>query len=593
MEPGRANAHWILFRRKMQRTRIEKLMKAIFSSLAAIALAAASMFCTTNACAQIPGVSEIHGDTSRMLLGSGTGVTIGIVDSGVNAAHPALAGNDSQSNPRLVAQANFVSSEPGNTGQDAFGHGTSVASVALSSDSVFTGLAPDARYINARVLDSNNSFFGDTQVMNGIGFALSHGSDIVNLSLNFDSPSNNGNNRLDLMLDWAASTLGTNFTVSAGNINAHRDANGFVVLDENPPRPVRSPASAYNVVAVGRTGTPPGNPLGPISTPPNLIYNQVFITSASGPVDSPSGISNRDKPDVVAPGTAETVANANFQSQGDLWNTGLNGTSFSAPMVAGMMAQQIDYGRTHGLSTNPLVIKATLMNSADHVLEKNGNVWHPNASSVVGGVLQVTSPLDTDSGAGQINGLRLYDQYSAGQQAPGTVNLVGWDLHTIVGVSSLIYTINTPLTTGSLLDVTLDWFRHVTWTDTNGDSIANGADSFIQSEALDNLDLTLLVDGLPVAKSMSTIDNVEHLDFAIAQDGTYSIQVDRLDVPGSGSDELYGLAWNVAAVPEPTAIVLACIGIAAFGLRSIRRLTSTHRAAHAVPLDGENFRHVR
>jgi hypothetical protein len=256
----------------------------------------------------------------------------------------------------------------------------------------------------------------------------------------------------------------------------------------------------------------------------------------------------------------------------------LNGTSFSAPMVAGMMAQQIDYGRAHGLSTNPLVIKATLMNSADQVLEKNGAAWHPNASSVVGGVLQVTSPLDTDSGAGQINGLRLFEQYSAGQQGPGSVNSVGWDLHTIVGVSSLSYTINAPLAAGSLLDVTLDWLRHVTWTDTNGNGIPDGADSFTQSEALDNLDLTLLVNGTPVAKSMSTVDNVQHLDFPITQNGVYTIQIDRLDVPGSGSDELYGLAWNVAAVPEPATIILACCGLVAVGLRPIRRKQFVGRA---------------
>ncbi len=392
-------------------------MKAANRAIAA-ALWTAVLSSAQAGSAQIPGLAAVHADDSRVLFGPGTGVTIAFVDSGMSTTHPAIAGTDSLGNPRLVAQANFVTSEPSNTGQDTFGHGTSVASMAISNDPTFTGVAPDARYINVRVLDSQNAFFGDTAVINGIGFALANGADVVNLSLNFDSSSNNGSNRLDLMLDWAASSLGANITVSSGNITAHRDANGFAVLDENPPRPVRSPAAAYNVVAVGRTGTPPGDPLGPINSPSTLLYNQVFITSAAGPVDSPSGFSNRSKPDLVAPGTAETLANGLFQSQGNLWSEGLNGTSFSAPLVAGMMSQQIEYGRAHGLSTSPLVIKATMMNSADHVLEKSGAAWH-QTGSVVGGVLQVTSPLDTDSGAGQINALKLFSQYSAGQQAPG------------------------------------------------------------------------------------------------------------------------------------------------------------------------------
>src|SRR3954471_14253418 len=82
-------------------------------------------------------VPAIHGDISRNLLGDGTGVIIGIVDSGIDVTHPALAGNDSLGSPRLVAQKNFVLSEPGNTGDDVFGHGTWVSSIALSSDPVY------------------------------------------------------------------------------------------------------------------------------------------------------------------------------------------------------------------------------------------------------------------------------------------------------------------------------------------------------------------------------------------------------------------------------------------------------------------------
>ena len=54
-------------------------------------------------------VLAIQGDVSRQLFGNGTGVIVGIIDTGVRATHPALAGNDSQGHPRLVAAANFAS----------------------------------------------------------------------------------------------------------------------------------------------------------------------------------------------------------------------------------------------------------------------------------------------------------------------------------------------------------------------------------------------------------------------------------------------------------------------------------------------------
>jgi hypothetical protein len=48
----------------------------------------------------VPG---IHGDASRTLLGDGTGVVIGFIDSGIDDTHPALAG-------RMNAEKNFVTS---------------------------------------------------------------------------------------------------------------------------------------------------------------------------------------------------------------------------------------------------------------------------------------------------------------------------------------------------------------------------------------------------------------------------------------------------------------------------------------------------
>ncbi len=102
---------------------------------------------------------------------------------------------------------------------------------------------------------------------------------------------------------------------------------------------------------------------------------------------------------------------------------------------------------------------------------------------MVGGVLQVTAPLDTDSGAGQVDGARLFQQYAAGQQGPGTVNSIGWDLGSISGVASTFYNIGTPQLAGSQIDVSLDWLRHIDWTDNNHDNVANFGDTFTAQHA--------------------------------------------------------------------------------------------------------------
>lgn len=554
-------------------------MKASFYALLAAGVSLLAMLLgILPAQADDADVLAIQGNVSRQLFGSGTGVVVGIVDSGVASSHPALAGNDSQGNPRLVAAANFVNDgDTSATDNSVEGHGTLVTSAILSNDPVHTGMAPDARYVNARVLNVNDQFgtsdAPESAVINGIGYAVSQNVNVMNISLNWGpGVATNGSDGIDLILDWAVQQ-GINITVSAGNIAAHRNAAGDVVFDESPLAPVTSPGSAYNVVTVGRTGAAPGDQLGPVDSNTVYNYNQVHIDSRSGQWTFPNAPLMRDKPDLVAPGTNITLANNDFVP-GDpstYWTAGLNGTSISAPLVAGMMAQQIGYGQTHGLSTNPLVIKATMMTSADQVLNKDGSAWQPYASSVVNGVLQVTSPLDTDSGAGQVDGARLYQQYTAGKQGPGSVNSIGWDLHDISGVTSTTYSINTPQVAGSQISVSLDWLRHIDWVDSDHNGVADSGDSFT-SHTLDQLNLSVLVNGNLVAESMSAIDNEQFLNFLLPQSGTVSLEIDELNVAGAPMAETYGLAWNVSAVPEPCAIVLAACGAIFLGrFRRLRR----------------------
>jgi subtilisin family serine protease len=481
-------------------------------------------------------VPAVHGDLSRLRLGAGTGVVIGIVDSGIDDLHPTLAGNDSLGMPRLVAEANFVTSEPGNTGDDVFGHGTWVASVALGGDPTHTGLATDARYINARVLNSGNGFPNDSPVRNGIGFAINEGADVLNLSLNFFAPLNSGNTQLDMMLDWAAFSRRISCALCVGNIST---GDGSVV--------VRGPGSAYNGVTVGRT---------------TFDYSRVHPDSATAFTSN-----HRMKPDVVAPGSLLTLANDDWEGAAPDWDSNLSGCSFATPHVAGMMAQQIDAGRRLGLNTDPLVVKATLMNSAAKIPDKAGNAWAPSLSVDGGGSISFTEPLDTDSGAGQIDGRILARQYLAGEKAPGLVAPIGWDFNTIAPSQSVDYAIEPFLAAGSPLTATLAWYRHIGRND-NGNGLVDGGDSFFLQQLFSNLELQLFRDGALVAASTSSADNVEHLHITIDRPAQYTLRVSGLSVFSSAEE--YALAWIAIPGPEPGTHILAWLALLGLALRHRR-----------------------
>jgi hypothetical protein len=400
-------------------------------------------------------------------------------------------------------------------------------------------MAPDGRFISARVLDTNNGFPSDVPVRNGIGFAVDQGADVLNLSLNFFAPNNSGSSQLDLMLDWVAQERGVSCALCAGNISTG-----------NGSTSVRGPGSAYNGVTVGRM---------------TADFSRVHFDSSIAFTSN-----GRMKPDVVAPGSALTLANDLWETQAD-WDTGLNGCSFATPHVAGLMAQQIEAGNRLGMSTDPLVVKATIMNSASKIPDKQNNPWEPNSFTNFGGLYSTSQPLDPHSGAGAVDGLALAAQYLAGEMAPGLVESVGWDLNTVHNLQYVDYVIEPNLILGSMLDVTLTWYRDVGRND-NGNGILDAGDSFFERWPISNLNLQVLQDGDIIAQSVSSVDNIEHLHIPINQVDQYTLRVYGQNVHGLvGDGERFALAWYGTAVPEPTNLLLAVMAAASlFGI-GVRR----------------------
>lgn len=140
------------------------------------------------------------------------GVLVAVVDSGVDAAHPAFAG-------RVVGQHDLVGD--GETG-DPQGHGTHVAGTAAGgaidcgAGPATIGVAPTAYILSVRVLDARGrGTVGD--VVDGIRYAADRGAAVINLSLGSDvTIVDGGSDDLLAAIDYAWSK-GSIPVLAAGN----------------------------------------------------------------------------------------------------------------------------------------------------------------------------------------------------------------------------------------------------------------------------------------------------------------------------------------------------------------------------------------
>jgi subtilisin family serine protease len=106
----------------------------------------------------------------------GAGVTIAVLDTGVDLDHPDLAG-------RIVPGIDIRNEDADPT--DDHGHGTAVAGTAaatVDNGIGIAGVAGEASIMPVKVLSASGSGF-DADIASGIVWATDHGADVINLSL--------------------------------------------------------------------------------------------------------------------------------------------------------------------------------------------------------------------------------------------------------------------------------------------------------------------------------------------------------------------------------------------------------------------------
>ncbi|PRY25852.1 subtilase family protein [Pseudosporangium ferrugineum] len=254
----------------------------------------------------LDGKRELRLDESAALVGApaawaagltGAGVPVGVIDGGVDTAHPDLAGR--------VEQRDFT----GTGLTDATGHGTHVASTIAGggqrSEGRYRGIAPGARVFSGKVCPDR--FCPESAMLEAMRWmAADLRLRVVNISIG--APDEPGTDPLEQAVDTLSREYGTLFVVAAGN----GGANGAV----------ESPASADAALAVAAT-----------------TKKDVVADYSSGGPRADAGVF---KPEIAAPGSDITAAAAASVDSGSGY-VALSGTSMAAPHVAGaaaILAQQ-------------------------------------------------------------------------------------------------------------------------------------------------------------------------------------------------------------------------------------------------------------
>lgn len=206
------------------------------------------------------------------------GITVAVIDSGVDPAHPDLVA-------KLVPGWNFLGSNTDT--HDVLGHGTAVAGVAAAdtNDSIGVAGVGWANTIMPLVVvnSSNSATYAD--IASAVNYAADHGAKVVNMSLGGTSYSSTLQNAVNYA--WSKGLV---LVAAAGNCSCSTPA---------------YPAALNNVIAVSAT-----------DSSDNLASFSSFGSFV----------------DVAAPGTPIYTTN-NGGGYGN-WQ----GTSFSSPQVAGLAA---------------------------------------------------------------------------------------------------------------------------------------------------------------------------------------------------------------------------------------------------------------
>jgi hypothetical protein len=355
-------------------------------------------------------------------------------------------------------------------------HATACAGMAAGTNSIFRGIAP-----SAGIYSANSRNYYPENISAALDAAVAN-ANVLNNSWGMGCGDNGLMDIHARHADYIVRYIWDTVTASAGN-------NGLCPGTEY----VTSIGTAYNIITVGNY-----DDAGTVTSTDNVMNPK------SSYKDPPSIHGDREKPEVAAPGTNITSTIMTTPGNCDTADVG-SGTSYSAPMVAGLAADLIQVRPT--LAIYPESMKALILAGARDNVE--GAVsWSEK------------------DGAGGVNALASYEsavnnRYRWYWATAGTFNSSGFFNIDMGWVNA-----------GQRVKVALVW-------DSNA---SPGSNNYSVDWLFADLDLNVVGPG-DVQWSSSWDNSYEVVDFTAHASGNFQIRVKKYRF--DGSDEFFAVAWSL------------------------------------------------
>lgn len=267
-------------------------------------------------------------DKLKAVYGSGEGVRIAVIDTGVNISHPDLEGAN------IVDAYNVLDPKKPQDVTDNVNHGTGVVGLiaARENNSIgVAGIASSATIVPIKVMDDKENGSLD-DILKGLNYAIQKECKIINMSLgSYTASAFVAGSPFQNAIDDATSK-GFIIFASAGNNGEKANGNAY-----------NYPASSENVIGVGSVGYPESNQA-------TRILKRFLKTPISN---------YNDKVDVMATG-GYVLYLKNDGTYG-----AAQGTSYASPMAAAIAAILVSHHPDLTHDDMMEIIKASSIDAGD------------------------------------------------------------------------------------------------------------------------------------------------------------------------------------------------------------------------------------
>ena len=364
-------------------------------------------------------VTIVNADDVWALGYDGSGVIVGVIDTGTDYNHPDLHDNMWNDSPACIYGWDFYDND--NDPMDDYGHGTHCSGTVLGdgSEGTETGVAPGATCMALRI---NYYGGGELTWIQAMEFGTDNGAAVLTMSLG----SGQGNATLRTAEENLL-TAGVYHSVAAGNSGS--GASTILSSGDSPP-PWFHPDQTYHggqsaVVTVGATDSN-DNIASFSSRGPTIVWDDYN--------DTPPYLID---PDICGPGVDILSTRWSGDPEGSGYYRTMSGTSMATPLLAGVVALILDANPGLTVAQIDSILEMTALDLGPAGKENTYGAGRVDALAAVQAALSMVGVADNPEGIGPagilistinpnpVNDLASFEIYT---ENPGLVDVGVFDV---------------------------------------------------------------------------------------------------------------------------------------------------------------------